>query len=111
LFASDLMREVLRALAEADPTRVVIFDAPPLLATTEAAVLARQVGQVVLVVEANKTPQSTVAEAIAQLEGCSNVSLVLNKTTGQNAAGYGYGYGYGSEAGSDGSSLRQQEAG
>ncbi|MFU8816270.1 MAG: AAA family ATPase [Pseudomonadales bacterium] len=113
LFASEMMHVVMRSLAEMDPTRVVIVDAPPLLATTEAAVLARQVGQVVLVVEANKTPQDTVAQAIAQLEGCSNVSLVLNKTTGKSASGYGYGYGYGSENTGEagGSAYRRAEAG
>jgi protein-tyrosine kinase len=94
LFASKMMAVVTRALAEADPNRVVIFDASPLLATTEAAVLARHMGQTVMVVEAGRTPQDAVAQAVAQLEGCHNVSLVLNKATGKDS-GYGYGYGYG----------------
>ena len=94
LFASDMMDTVVRSLAEADPNRVVIFDASPLLATTEAAVLARHMGQTVVVVEAGKTPQDAVAQAIAHLDGCHNVSLVLNKTTGKDTSGYGYGYGY-----------------
>lgn len=98
LYASALMRELVVALAEADPARVVIFDAPPLLATTEAAVLARNMGQIVVVVEANRTPQKAVADALALLDGCENVSLVLNKTTGGQSEGYGYGYGYGSES-------------
>ena len=45
------------------PDRVVIFDSPPLLATTEASVLARLMGQVVVVVEAGRTQQS-------QVKGC-----------------------------------------
>lgn len=99
LYASDMMISVTRNLAEADPNRVVVFDASPLLATTEAAVLARLVGQTVLVVEANQTPQDAVLAAVAQLDGCSNVSLVLNKTAGKGTAGYGgYGYGYGDAA-------------
>jgi protein-tyrosine kinase len=115
LFASEMMKTVMGSLAAMDPNRVIIIDSPPLLATTEAAVLARRVGQVVLVVEANKTPQETVAQAIAQLEGCGNVSLVLNKTTGRSSIGYGYGYGYG--YGSDlthernGGGRRVEEAG
>ncbi|HEX7036405.1 MAG TPA: AAA family ATPase [Pseudomonadales bacterium] len=104
LFASEMMQLVVRSLAEADPQRVVIFDASPLLATTEAAVLARQMGQTVVVVEAGRTPQDAVAQAIDQLDGCENVSLVLNKTTGKDTGGYGYGYGYG--YGSDGSGER-----
>lgn len=95
LFASDLMETITRALADADPDRVVLFDAPPLLATTEAAVLARQMGQVVVVVEANKTPQDAVAHSVAQLEGCANVSLILNKTSQRDSGAYGYGYAQG----------------
>jgi receptor protein-tyrosine kinase len=101
LFASELMGSVVLSLADADPNRVVIFDASPLLATTEAAVLARYMGQTVVVVEAGKTPQDAVSQAIAQLEGCSNVSLVLNKTSGKDTSGYGYGYGYGADGSSD----------
>jgi receptor protein-tyrosine kinase len=104
LFASEIMGTVTRALAEADPNRVVIFDASPLLATTEAAVLARHMGQTVVVVEAGKTPQDAVAQAIGHLEGCQNVSLVLNKTSG-DIGGYSYGYGYG--YGADGVSERE----
>lgn len=99
LFASGQMYIIARALAEADPDRVIIFDASPLLATTEAAVLARRMGQTVMVVEANQTPQDAVGQALSQLDGCANVSLVLNKTTGKDASGYGYGYGaYGQDA-------------
>jgi receptor protein-tyrosine kinase len=95
LFASGLMAVVSKALADADPGRIVIFDASPLLATTEAAVLAQRMGQTLLVVEANKTPQDAVGQALGLLEGCSNVSVMLNKATGGDASGYSYGYGYG----------------
>ncbi len=95
LYASQLMDTLLSGLASFDSNRILIVDGPPLIATTEAAVLARRMGQVVLVVEANKTPQSAVEQAAAQLEGCQLVSSLLNKATGSNSAGYGYGYGYG----------------
>ena len=86
------MESICHELAVADPDRVVVFDAPPLLATTEASVLARLMGQVVLVVEANKTPQDAVGESVHILEGCANVSLLLNKTTQRDSSSYGYGY-------------------
>lgn len=95
LYASELMGTITRELAQADPDRVVLFDAPPLLATTEAAVLARHMGQVVVIVEANKTPQDAVAHAVAQLEGCANVSMILNKTSQRDSGAYGYGYAQG----------------
>jgi protein-tyrosine kinase len=97
LLASELMDRVVRDLAEEDPRRIVIFDTPPLLVGTEAGVLSRLVGQVVVVVEADATPQATVTEALSQLEGHESVSLVLNKVQrrGGDHGGYGYGYEYG----------------
>jgi len=94
LFASDMMATVMRELATAVPDRLVVFDAPPLLPTTEAAVLAQYMGQVVVVVEANRTAQSAVAEAIDEIENRDAISLVLNKSSERSKAGYGYGYGY-----------------
>ena len=100
LFASDKMTRLMRELAEHDPNRIVIVDAPPLHAGTEAGVLARMVGHVVVLVEADKTPQSTVADALHQLKGVESVSMILNKARRRSsdhvAYGYGYGYGYGS---------------
>jgi len=95
LFASELMGLICRTLASTDSDRVIIFDAPPILAATEAIVLARHMGQVVVIVEANKTPQDAVGQAVQLLEDCSHVSMLLNKTNHQESGGYGYGYGYG----------------
>jgi Mrp family chromosome partitioning ATPase len=57
----------------------VVFDVPPLLVASEAQVLASRVGQVVMVVEASRTPSSSVAQAFAMLEDCPVVMSVLNK--------------------------------
>jgi receptor protein-tyrosine kinase len=95
LFASDMMRRVMLELAQQDPRRLVLVDAPPLLARTEAPNLARLAGHVVVVVEADKTPQANVTEALGLLEGCECVSLVLNKVTRRASDGHAYGYGYG----------------
>ena len=104
LFASDLMVQVARDLADRQRDRIVIFDGPPLLAGTEASVLAALMGQVVVVVEADRTQQTTVTEALTQLEGCQSVSLVLNKVARRardhTRYGYGYGYDYASSQGS-----------
>jgi protein-tyrosine kinase len=101
LFASDKMTRLMRELADHDPNRIVIVDAPPLHAGTEASVLARMVGHVVVLVEADKTPQSSVADALHQLKGIESVSMILNKARRRSsdhvAYGYGYGYGYGSQ--------------
>jgi exopolysaccharide/PEP-CTERM locus tyrosine autokinase len=97
MLASDAMSALLHDLATRYADRIVIFDSPPLLVTTEARVLASRVGQVVLVVSAESTLQADVTRALATIEACPVKMMVLNKarTTGQGAYGYGYGYGYG----------------
>ena len=60
LLASDFMSDLVKVLAEQNPDRIVLFDAPPLLVTTEAAVLSRHLRQVLLVVEANRTSKDAV---------------------------------------------------
>lgn len=105
LLASNVMRGLLDELANRYPDRIVLFDSPPLLATTEASVLANQAGQICIVVESGTTPQFLVKEAVGVLQYPDRVSLVLNKTKrdlflGQDGYygyryGYRYGYGYG----------------
>jgi exopolysaccharide/PEP-CTERM locus tyrosine autokinase len=97
LLASDAMRQLLNDIALRYPDRIIIFDSPPLLLTTESRVLASQMGQVVLVVQAGKTLQADVQHALSTIESCPIRLLLLNKarTESQGAYGYGYGYGYG----------------
>jgi receptor protein-tyrosine kinase len=94
LLASRAMDALLGQLAERYPNHVIVFDAPPLLLTNEAKVLASRVGQVLLVVEASKTPRAVVAQAFAAVEHCPVVLSVLNKAP-ESAAPLGYGYYYG----------------
>lgn len=68
LFASRQMAHITKTLANQDLNRTIVFDAPPLMATTEAHVLASVMGQVVLVIEANRTPQNVVYDALEQLK-------------------------------------------
>ncbi len=95
LLASDNMRQVMMELSKRYSDRVIIFDSPPLLQTTEASVLANLVGQVVLVVAANETPQAAVTEAIQHIRDDKVVGTLLNKSRKKDSGQYGYGYGYG----------------
>ena len=100
LLASNTMRNLLDELALRYSDRVVLFDSPPLLATSEASVLAQQMGQICLVVESAVTPQFLVQDAVAQLASRDNVSLILNKCKPDLFIGkYGYGYGYDNNSG------------
>ena len=95
LLASDAMRNLLNDIATRYSDRIVIFDSPPLLLTTEARVLASHMGQVVIVVQAGKTLQSDVQSALATIDSCPIRLMLLNQAQASSHGGYGYGYGYG----------------
>lgn len=80
LLASHSMKNLVNEIANRYPDRIVIFDSPPLLLTSESHVLASNMGQIVLVVESERTTQHAVKESLRQLEGLSNVNLIYNKS-------------------------------
>lgn len=84
LFGGDAMHTLVTDMAERYSDRIIIFDAPPLLASTEPVALAEHAGQVVMVVDAERTSRSAVDSALDLLETDQNVNLVLNKTTVRN---------------------------
>jgi exopolysaccharide/PEP-CTERM locus tyrosine autokinase len=96
LLASDRTREVLAALAGASRRRLVIFDSPPALVASPATVLATHVGQLVMVVRADRTTEADLREAIGLLSGCEDISLILNGAGfAANGRRFGSYYGYG----------------
>jgi len=97
LLASEQMAALLRELASRYSDRIIIFDSPPLLATTEARVLATHMGQIVMVVAADATTQHAVNAALATIESCEIVLMMLNKASRTDVGSYyGY-YSYGDE--------------
>ncbi len=101
LIASDAMTRLLDEISSRYRDRIVVFDSPPLLATTEARVLAMHMGQIVIVVEADRTTHGAVRQALATIENCPIKLMLLNKAgAGERSGlyGYGYGYGYGSDS-------------
>ena len=80
LLGSERLIGLVDDLALRYRDRIVIFDAPPVLATTASAVLAQHMGQIVFVVEASKTSRSTIEEALNLVSHCQNIAFVLNKT-------------------------------
>ena len=91
------MASLLRELATRYSDRIIVFDSPPLLATTEARVLASLMGQIVMVVAADATSQHAVTQALATIENCEIVLILLNKSTRTDVGTY-YGY-YADDAG------------
>jgi len=97
LLASKVMKDLINEIATRYSNRIIIFDSPPILVTPESSVLAEQMGQIILVVEANKTPQSAVLDSINHLNKDKAIGLILNKTSkGFGYTNYGsyYSYGY-----------------
>ena len=93
LLASQSMSRLLDEIARRYPDRIVIFDSPPVLLTTESRVLASQMGQIVMVVEAEKTTQHAVKSVLRQLGASANVNLLYNKSRGFSGEEY-YGHYY-----------------
>ena len=95
LLASDAMTRLVEDIGNRYPDRIILFDSPPILATSEASVLATHMGQIVMVVEAERTSQEAVREALSHVQSCEVVNMLLNKATPTPGADYYYGY-YGS---------------
>lgn len=93
LLASKNMSELVAEIGRRYDDRVIIFDGPPLLPTPQTQVLTGLVGQVVFVVEAGKTPQSLVEEALNMIPEEQATGIVMNKSEGISSRnGYYYGY-------------------
>ena len=91
LMASENMRHLMEEMAKRYGDRLILFDAPPLLAASEARVLAGLVGQILLVVEAESTTQYMVQEAVSKLDKSKAIGLVLNKSRQRTSSNYFYG--------------------
>ncbi len=92
LWGSGKMQQFMDELARRYPDRLVIFDTPPVLAHASTLVLTGLVGQVLMVVEAEKTDQHLVTESLRVLGDNVRVGLILNKSNQRESADYGYGY-------------------
>lgn len=85
----------------------VLFDSPPLLPVTDAAVLGRTVGNTLLVVAASRTRKAQLKGSVSALTNVgarlAGIVITMLPTKGPDAYGYGlygysgYGYGYSSE--------------
>jgi len=94
LIGSNRMNNFVNEIIDRYTDRIILFDAPPMLATSHANVLASMAGQIMVVVEAGKTLQSTVKDAISKIDSDKVLGMILNKSRNTFKGGY-YGY-YGS---------------
>jgi protein-tyrosine kinase len=84
---------LVERIARRFPNSVVLLDAPPCLSTSDPSTLAPFVGQIVLVVEAERTQRNEVIAALDLIKSCPSVTLMLNKirlTTSYTFGAYHY---------------------
>jgi capsular exopolysaccharide synthesis family protein len=100
LLSSQRMHQLVdRLKAEAD---VVLFDSPPVMAVTDASILAKQVDGVLLVVDSGQTRRGMAEQAYRTLQqvGASVLGVILNKIALTRGGYYYYYYsGYYSDDG------------
>lgn len=97
LLASGRMGDIIGEIARRYHDRIIIIDSPPVLASSAASVLALHVGQILYVVEADRTRTAELNDAIKMIEKCKNINFLLNKTrftAGRKKFGSYSGYGY-----------------
>lgn len=97
LLGSHRMGALVEALSQA--ADIAIFDSPPVLAVTDAVVLARQVDGVLLVADAGHTREHALASAVAELQktGANVLGVALNRLDARRGSYYYYYYYYYSE--------------
>lgn len=78
LLASARTEALLAQLEAGAPGRIIILDSPPVLAASPAAVLAGHVGQLIMVVRADETLESSLRDAIGLMGACPHIQLLLN---------------------------------
>ena len=93
LLGSPSMTVLLEQLAE--EYDVVFIDSPPTLMAADAPVIAAQVEEAIIVVDASKTRTSSLKGTLESLNNSQVhvLGVVLNNLK-QGRFGYGYGYGY-----------------
>ncbi len=94
LLTSTRMIDLTKELSARYADRVVLFDTPPLLLANQSVVLSQLMGQIIVVVEAEKTSQNVVLGAVEMLDKQKVIGLVLNKTHKPSSHNY-YGAYYG----------------
>jgi receptor protein-tyrosine kinase len=75
----QMMTTALLRLAAALPEHLLVLDTPPCLSTSDPGALAPIVGQVLMVVEAERTQKNEVEAALDMVDACPTLQLVLNR--------------------------------
>lgn len=80
MLGSPKMAELVQELKNRYPTRIVLFDLPPVLSAADAMAFSPYVDAALLVVEEGKTKRDDVARAVEMLSSTRIIGTVLNKS-------------------------------
>jgi protein-tyrosine kinase len=79
LFSTKEMTKLIQSLGRRYSDRLLILDAPPCLSTSDPALLAQVVGQILFVVEADRTQRDEIEASLDLIQACPTITMVLNK--------------------------------
>ena len=91
--SSPKMLKLVEYLTTSDPSRIIIFDTPPLLVTDDMLAFSPFIDAIMLVVSEGKTKREEIQRATHLLQDTNVLGTVLNRSE-EAASGYGYGYYY-----------------
>jgi len=84
--SSPKMVELVEELKNRYPSRIVLFDLPPVLACDDVIAFAPYVDAALLIVEDGKTQESELKRAVELLDSINILGTVLNKSTESTVA-------------------------
>ena len=81
MLGSAKMAELVQELKSRYPSRIVVFDLPPVLTAADALAFSPYVDAALLVVEEGRTPRDDVVRATEMLASTKLLGTVLNKSS------------------------------
>ena len=95
LMGTRRMTELLASLREFGEDTYTIIDSPPILATSEPAMLSKMVDAVILVVRADQTPRESIRRAVQNIDRQKILGVVFNQVELKSLSYYSkYYHGY-----------------
>jgi len=92
LLSKEKMRRLIDELRRELPEHTMIIDSPPVLATPDPLVLARQVDGIIMVIRAGRTPKDYLVKALSSIGSNKVLGVVLNAADMGFASKYYYYY-------------------
>ncbi len=87
--ATRHLARLIGDLGRSHPDRLVVIDAPPCLSTSDPSTLAPMAGQIIFVVEYERTTRPEIEAALDLVQACPRISLLLNKVEPSSLNGFG----------------------